>query len=813
MKTPKIFILISIFFIFSQNVSFSQYSDNWLEKKDPIQYRKLYLHTDRESYFQGDSIWFKAYYLDGQTQKFISGIYSMYTVLIDNNGKSIYRQVVPITDGIAAGQLTIPDTLQPGDCLLRAYTDFQERIGEEAFFHKKIKISTYKISISQMEDNLIKKQSEIDVEFLPEGGFLLTGQQNIVGIKAIDKNGEGISVQGIILNSHGEVISQFATAHKGMGIVKINPQAGEKYSARIENYPDFEFGDISQEGIKIEFVGETKDDLFFRSTTNSTLFQGKHYYFAIMHRGKVIFYQEFIQEDKSFPIKVKRPALPAGINRFVLLDEALKPVSERLYFSKNYKVNDVQIELDQEVYATRSNIQMDIFDEEWTGDDSFSSLSIAVVDEIAIGENGPELNLISWLLIDSELKGIIESPAQYFTDYEAITSEDKLNLLMLTQGWSKYIWNAIPEKNIATDQKEVEGISITGKVQHSLTKKPISSGKVSLRIFNNEFYINENVKTNKNGRFSFDNIFFTDTASVFLQAKNKRDKLFTLISFDSIFNEIPIVSKLYLPTNSIQPDFHSKLQKQQYDNKLAMRDYILESGAILLDEVNIYGQKPKIEDRHYRVYNKPQASLIVTNRDLTNRNVIDYLQGRVAGVRVVGDNIRIHGPGSFADSTPLFLLDGMEVSKDVVLSIPMNDIDVIEVLKGNEAAIFGTRAANGAISIFTKLEAGKGNFHNYAPGTITSKIVGYSSYREFYTPRYTPENVASEKPDHRLTLYWNPNVITEAGKATVSFFTSDDISRYMVFVEGITSDGKICLGFAEMIVNMNQIGQEKQQIK
>ena len=91
---------------------------------------------------------------------------------------------------------------------------------------------------------------------------------------------------------------------------------------------------------------------------------------------------------------------------------------------------------------------------------------------------------------------------------------------------------------------------------------------------------------------------------------------------------------------------------------------------------------------------------------------------------------------------------------------------------------------------------------NPLPGTIAAKIVGYSSYREFYSPKYTPENINSEKPDHRITLYWNPNIITVNGKASVSFFTSDDISRFRVFVEGITNSGKICLGTSEFEVNI-----------
>ena len=68
------------------------------------------------------------------------------------------------------------------------------------------------------------------------------------------------------------------------------------------------------------------------------------------------------------------------------------------------------------------------------------------------------------------------------------------------------------------------------------------------------------------------------------------------------------------------------------------------------------------------------------------------------------------------------------------------------------------------------------------------------TYLEFYSPKYTLENINSEKPDHRITLYWNPNLITKEGKASISFFTSDDISKYKISVEGLTNEGKICIG-------------------
>jgi len=171
----------------------------------------------------------------------------------------------------------------------------------------------------------------------------------------------------------------------------------------------------------------------------------------------------------------------------------------------------------------------------------------------------------------------------------------------------------------------------------------------------------------------------------------------------------------------------------------------------------------------------------------------------------MGDRILIRGQGSFQPSAPLFLIDGAEVPEDIIMSIPMSDIDLVEVLKNpGELGIFGVRGGSGVISVFTKSWEER-HINPYSPGTISERIAGYSSCREFYSPKYTPENISSEKPDHRITLYWNPNVITEHGKASVSFFTSDDLSYYKVFVEGVTDNGRICLGTAEFTVDKHLI--------
>ncbi|MBA7711878.1 hypothetical protein ES703_120845 [subsurface metagenome] len=86
--------------------------------------------------------------------------------------------------------MIIHDSIEPGNYLLRAFTDFQRSIGEDVFFHKTLKVSSVKNPVEQVEHNPTDKQPEIDVAFLSEGGFLLAGQKNTVGLKAVDENGK-----------------------------------------------------------------------------------------------------------------------------------------------------------------------------------------------------------------------------------------------------------------------------------------------------------------------------------------------------------------------------------------------------------------------------------------------------------------------------------------------------------------------------------------------------------------------------------------------------------------------------------------------
>jgi len=79
-------------------------------------------------------------------------------------------------------------------------------------------------------------------------------------------------------------------------------------------------------------------------------------------------------------------------------------------------------------------------------------------------------------------------------------------------------------------------------------------------------------------------------------------------------------------------------------------------------------------------------------------NIYDLIRGRVPGVQVTGNKITIRGISSINSGTdPLFVVDGVVVN--AIDNISPRQVKSITVLKGSDAAIYGTRGANGVIMI------------------------------------------------------------------------------------------------------------------
>jgi hypothetical protein len=798
-------VLVALLFI--PGASQGQSTDVPFRDNDTIAFEKIYLHTDREFYFLGETIWFKAYLLDGQNLTPVPDVQNLYIDLIGSKGEVLYHQVLLCENGQASGNIMIPDTMETGPFLIRAYTDYLRNFGEEAFFHKPVKISRLKSSFELASERpmLPEGDHQMDISFFPEGGSLLAGVRNLVAFKAIDENGTGIPVKGKVLDNRGKTVEVFKSQYKGMGRMHLNPARGRSYRVELDGYPEFEysFSDIRNEGVKLQLLGYSAEELVLGIVSNSKKYSRQPFFLACYTRGELLFYR-YIEGNMPIKVVIEADVLQGGINRFILLNADYEPLSERLVFSDNINMNRLKVNTDLEEYATRNPVELNILDE--TDNPGYSSLSVAVVNENALNAGQGGQNILSYLLLDSELKGFIESPADYFVD-DSIPSQAKLNLLMLTHGWSRYLRNLFDEKDVPIKYTKTAGITVKGRAERPSGRKSVANGAITMGVIENgntNWYDSE---TDPTGRFSFDSLFFIDTAKIVIQALNRRGKQISVFIMDDMSDKPPAVDHDVLCFMKSLPDIPLQLYRQKYLSDLVLREYRPDPATILLEEVEITAEKVEQDDRHTRLYRTPDQVLEVTSQNHSYADVLSFLEGRVPGLFIALDRIYIRGSTSLErEPTPLFLIDGSPLMADestlnLVRSIPMTTIDKVEILKGNTAAIYGSRAANGIIAIYTKKGSEQDILKDHLQGIISESIVGFSSHREFYSPEYTPENIDSPVPDYRSTLFWDPDITTANGHAFVSFFTGDELSDYRVIVEGIMDNGTICLGSANFAVN------------
>ena len=140
-------------------------------------------------------------------------------------------------------------------------------------------------------------------------------------------------------------------------------------------------------------------------------------------------------------------------------------------------------------------------------------------------------------------------------------------------------------------------------------------------------------------------------------------------------------------------------------------DFIPNTISAFHPSIGISKVKYKGESKLNMVIRKGKSTKI--HNDNTNQisgetvqinSIYDYLRGRVSGVNVGSDNvITIRGYNSLkGNTTPLFILNGSQISQDIFGRIIPTEIKRITVLKGSETAVYGIRGANGVIVVETK---------------------------------------------------------------------------------------------------------------
>ena len=101
---------------------------------------KLYLHTDKDIYQAGDTIWFRSYTVNAftNTPAIISRL--IYVELSDKRDSIIQRLKFREWDSTFYGNINLPKDIKQGDYCIRAFTYWMQNEGTDYFFKKNIRV-------------------------------------------------------------------------------------------------------------------------------------------------------------------------------------------------------------------------------------------------------------------------------------------------------------------------------------------------------------------------------------------------------------------------------------------------------------------------------------------------------------------------------------------------------------------------------------------------------------------------------------------------------------------------------------------------
>ena len=826
---------------------------------------KVYLHFDNTEYFIGETIWFKAYIVSVEQNDLsaLSGV--LYVELVTTEGNVVETKKLKILDGMCHGEFKLPTTNYAGFYEVRAYTRYMLNFGKDNCFSRVFPVYDmpkeegnfqHKISERATSNRIHRirpeysQQESVDIKFFPEGGHLIEGLISNVAFKATGIYGENAIVSGIIYNEQGDSITEFSTNFQGMGNFQFTP-IKNSYKAKIYyknrsyiiNLPKVEPVGYN---ININTLYDNKIDI---QVQKNEITPADTLGLIVTCRGK-IYASDYISFAKGNIdiMTLSKDKLPSGVIQILLFNTLGKLFSERLAFINHHNHLKINITQDKVQYKPFEKINLDFQLYDPQNNPVETIFSVSVRDAATTPSNSICNNILTNLLLSSDLKGYIQNPQFYF-ESDDLSHRMALDLLMQVQGWSRYQWSqTVDTKNFKLQYPIEEKMAIEGTVVSLVRNNKLENIDINMLLLADTTSQKSRSVTDINGKFKFELADFYGQANVLLNTKKKNKakeyKILLERNFNpglkmySVYEQLETDPNIFLthinrlkerPLNSIQI-IHDSLNSLPIDKKNKF-----------LKEVIVKAKKKRNNLSNYKINIKYDVAKAMDNiKDLGNWEPASFIQllstlntyfsytpdeyGRFQclykarpvkfGYTTANQGTSLlessnkHSNNNFEteatnndDSKENSLLANNENSnkRDQDLSISLsqtpalNEIESILIIEDmNTILKFDPTfdpIKGGALILLTHNKNNSKETEAY--GTRKTYYEGYTNVKEFYSPQYDKIMLPDEK-DYRRTLYWNPDVKTNTdGKVRLSFYNNDSCKVIDISAETVTEDGLI----------------------
>lgn len=647
--------------------------------------------------------------------------------------------------------------------------------------------------------------NDIDLQFFPEGGSFVANIKNKIAFKAINEFGKAADVKGAIVDDAGQEVTSFDSYHNGMGACEFTPKRNKKYFAKISQPVGIEtqypLPQPSEDSYAIQLSESTKDKLVLNIHKPNS----KEASFVAQIKGKEYFARDISNGKNEQTVEVDLKEFPIGIVQLTLFDHESVPQSERLVFVNKHRQLNIDINTNKDKYLPREKVEASIQVKDELGKSVQGDFSVSVVNESLLSfADDKQDNILSSLLLSSDLKGEIEEPAFYFNEKEEKSTE-ALDLVMMTNGWRGFEWKEVLEENLS---KEKEHLAEAKTIKGKLVSK-IDCAKEPQKIIIKE--TGEYVLTNENCEFEITDVDLDgkpitlicevgeETVSAKVYDYNNNLLLRSSIGGSVLDKD----SKKPIPYVNIYFEGGRVGTVSDLDGNFELKNIPTDA-----DKVIIYyeGSKPltisindfKIEAKENVFYIKQNRFVAMKIRAMggragNNKNRAmekaaaagpqgaegpqampmmvedEAMEERADAAMVPQDGQLFNAPPPPPQAPAMDMADDREMDFE-------NDMDAMDVMEVEEPA---------------PIMAGK---RRALPPPPTTPVWRYFKARTFYEPKYETEDKNPVRDDFRKTIYWNPELKTdEEGIAKFSFYTSDEITQFKIISEGV-GEGSVGMG-------------------
>ena len=478
--------------------------EGWKEHLDlfgrNIPQEEVFLHLDNTCYFAGDTLYFKAYVRRSDTGRLTNLSQLLYAELWNQEGYMLERHLVKLKDGQGTGSFVFPDSLYGGFYELRAYTRWQLNWGEyqhphtwpaeQWFFNKKMakefyrdyeklycrifplydKPSTPGVYYHDMTERPhmryfrteVKKAPPV-VNLYPEGGVIVEGTRARVAFEANEADGEHISGTMRLYGKGGQLLEECRTENRGRGTIEFDHEPGITYSTVFTS----DSGAVIRKRMpKAESDGcAVRADVKAGSLLLTLQPRGdaadETLGVTVMVGGALHYFHKFRAEDTQ--VSIPTDSLPTGVAQVTVYNAQGRVYSDRLCFIRHEQDiggADVHFSGIRETYEPFDPINLSIENPQGAG----STISLAVRDASTSEYLYDSSNILTEMLLCSQIRGFVEQPDYYF-EKDDEEHRRHLDLLLMVQGWRKHNWITMATPGIF-------------RINHPIEKTPVYFGAV-----------------------------------------------------------------------------------------------------------------------------------------------------------------------------------------------------------------------------------------------------------------------------------------------------------------------------------------------